>query len=155
MKINFNKSIEYSKKSMKVPRGDDDWYKHSGVVIRKMYAEYPEAKKDKLFTNFLVAHMIDLLLFDDKLSLLNYLYSLDNITENTVEWYAKMYFETNSVDTGSAKAYAMYKLTRPALMILNDRNTWVEAEPEDYREINMSKNMKEFLMFKVVIGGQS
>jgi hypothetical protein len=149
MKINFNKSIEYSKKSMKVPRGDDDWYKHSGVVIRKMYAEYPEAKKNKLFTNFLVAHMIDLLLFDDKLSLLNYLYSLDNITENTVEWYAKMYFETNSVDTGSAKAYAMYKLTRPALMILNERNTWVEAEPEDYREINMSKNMKEFLMFNV------
>lgn len=149
MKINFNKSIEYSKKSMKVPRGDDDWYKHSGVVIRRMYAEYPEAKKDKLFTNFLVAHMIDLLLFDDKLSLLNYLYLLDNITENTVEWYAKMYFETNSVDTGSAKAYAMYKLTRPALMILNDRNTWVEAEPEDYREINMSKNMKEFLMFNV------
>ena len=149
MKINFNKSIEYSKKSMKVPRGDDDWYKHSGVVIRKMYTEYPEAKKDKLFTNFLVAHMIDLLLFDDKLSLLNYLYSLDNITENTVEWYAKMYFETNSVDAGSAKAYAMYKLTRPALMILNERNIWVEAEPEDYREINMSKNMKEFLMFNV------
>ena len=149
MKINFNKSIEYSKKSMKVPRGDDDWYKHSGVVIRKMYTEYPEAKKDKLFTNFLVAHMIDLLLFDEKLSLLNYLYSLDSITENTVEWYAKMYFETNSVDTGSAKAYAMYKLTRPALMILNERNTWVEAEPEDYREINMSKNMKEFLTFNV------
>lgn len=149
MKINFNKSIEYSKKSMKVPRGDDDWYKHSGVVIRKMYAEYPDAKKNKLFTTFLVAHMIDLLLFDDKLSLLNYLYSLDNIMENSVEWYAKMYFETNSVDTGSAKAYAMYKLTRPALMVLNDRNTWTEAEPEDYREINMSKNMKEFLIFNV------
>ena len=60
-----------------------------------------------------------------------------------------MYFETNSVDAGSAKAYAMYKLTRPALMILNERNIWVEAEPEDYREINMSKNMKEFLMFNV------
>jgi hypothetical protein len=149
MKINFNKSMEFTKKSMKVPRGDDDWYKHSGIVIRKLYTEYPETKKDKLFTNLLVAHMVDLLLFDDKLALLNYLYSLDNITENTVEWYAKMYFETNSVDTGNVRAYPMYKLNRPALMILNESNIWVEAEPEDYREINMSKNMKNFLIFDI------
>ena len=149
MKINFNKSMEFTKKSMKVPRGDDDWYKHSGIVIRKLYTEYPETKKDKLFTTLLVAHMVDLLLFDDKLALLNYLYSLDNITENTVEWYAKMYFETNSVDAGNVRAYAMYKLNRPALMILNERNIWVEAEPEDYREINMSKNMKNLLIFNV------
>jgi hypothetical protein len=149
MKINFNKSMEFTKKSMKVPRGDDDWYKHSGIVIRKLYTEYPETKKDKLFTILLVAHMVDLLLFDDKLALLNYLYSLDNITENTVEWYAKMYFETNSVDAGNVRAYPMYKLNRPALMILNERNIWVEAEPEDYREINMSKNMKNLLIFNV------
>lgn len=149
MKINFNKSMEFTKKSMKVPRGDDDWYKHSGIVIRKLYTEYPETKKNKLFTTLLVAHMVDLLLFDDKLALLNYLYSLDNITENTVEWYAKMYFETNSVDAGNVRAYPMYKLNRPALMILNERNIWIEAEPEDYREINMSKNMKNFLIFNV------
>jgi hypothetical protein len=149
MEINFKRSMEFTKKKMKVPRGDDDWYKHSGVVIRKLEEEYPDAKKDNMFQPLLVAHMVDLLLFDDKLALLNHLYSLDNLTENTVAWYAKMYFEANIVDTGNVKAYKMYKLNKPITVIINDSNHWIEAEPEDVREINASKKMKDFVMFNV------
>jgi hypothetical protein len=41
----------------------------------------------------------------------------------------------------------MYKLNKRMIMILNDNNQWVEAEPEDEREIATSKAAKEILTF--------
>lgn len=75
----------------KVPRGDDNWYKHCGIVIQKLSKENPGMKEYLL--EFLTAHMIEQLFFEDKLHLLNYLYSLDDITKNTITWYAKEYFK--------------------------------------------------------------
>ena len=148
MTANYNTAIEFSKKGKKVPRGDDNWYKHSGIVMRKMAAEYPDTKKNDLLRTFLVAHMIESLLFEDKLSLMNYLYSLDNIQKESVQWYAKEYFETNSIDADNFRVFIMYKLQKRMIMILNESNTWVEAEPEDQREVAASKTTKEFLAFK-------
>jgi hypothetical protein len=62
MTVNFNITKEFTKQN-KVPRGDDNWYKHCGIVIKKMSKEYPESKKHLI--SFLVAHMLELLLFDD------------------------------------------------------------------------------------------
>ena len=76
MKVNFDISRDFTKQS-KVPRGDDNWYKHCGIVIKKMAKEYPESKE--YLISYLVAHMLELLLFDDKLEVMNYLYSLENI----------------------------------------------------------------------------
>ena len=82
MKVNFDISREFTTQP-KVPRGDDMWYKHCGIVMRKMAKEYPEIKNDNLLIKFLVAHMIETLMFEDKLALMNYLYSLTNINQGT------------------------------------------------------------------------
>ena len=73
IKNNFNLSGKYynvkdenGKDVFKnVPRGDDNWYKHSGVVMRKMVKEYPDSKD--YLVDFLIAHMIELLLFQEKI----------------------------------------------------------------------------------------
>ena len=39
----------------------------------------------------------------------------------------------------------MYKLNKRKIMILNTNNKWIEAEPEDQREIASSKEAKEYL----------
>ena len=145
MTANYNAAIEFSKKGKKVPRGDDNWYKHSGIVMRKMAAEYPDTKKDDLLRTFLVAHIIESLLFEDKLALM---YSLDNIQKESLEWYAKEYFETNSIEADNFRVFIMYKLQKRMIMILNEANTWVEAEPEDQREVAASKTTKDFLAFR-------
>jgi hypothetical protein len=144
MQVNFDISRDFSKQP-KVPRGDDNWYKHCGIVMKKMAKEYPESKNDNLLIKFLVAHMIEVLLFDDKLAIMNYLYSLDSIKQGTLEWFAKEYFETHSITTRNFIVFIMYKLNKRMIMILNDKNIWVEAEPEDQREIAASKEAKEFL----------
>jgi len=75
-KTRFGIVREYAKKA-KAPRGDDDWYKHCGVAMKKMTTKY-SIDVDVLF-EMLIDHMVELLLFEDKLELMNYVYSLDNV----------------------------------------------------------------------------
>jgi len=144
MKVNFEISKEFSKQN-KVPRGDDNWYKHCGIVIKKMSKEYPESKKYLL--QFLVAHMIEVLLFEDKINIMNYLYSLESITQDSFERYAKNYFERNTISTRNFTAFIGYKLNKRMMMVLGDNNKWIVATPEDEREIASSSETKQFLAF--------
>ena len=146
MKVNFEISRDFTKQQ-KVPRGDDNWYKHCGIVMKKMSKEYPESKE--YIISYLVAHMIELLLFDEKLDVMNYLYSLESINKSSFEWFAKEYFELNSIKTKNFTAFIMYKLNKRMIMILNRSNKWIEAEPEDQREIASSKEAKEYLTMKL------
>jgi hypothetical protein len=145
MIINFNITKDFTKQN-KVPRGDDNWYKHCGIVIKKMSKEYTESKKYLIL--FLVSHMLELLLFDDKISVINYIYSLRSIVNDSFEWYAKDYFERNTIITRNFNIFITHKLNKIMIMILNDKNIWVEASPEDKREIASSKETKEYLKFK-------
>lgn len=145
MKVNFDISREFTKQT-KVPRGDDNWYKHCGIVIKKMSKDFPESKE--YLISYLVAHMLDILVFEDKLEVMNYLYSLDSLKKGTFEWLAKEYIEMNSIATKNFVAFVMYKLNKRMIMILNNKNKWVEAEPEDQREIAASKEAKEYLTLK-------
>jgi len=142
MILNYNISREFTKQ-IRVPRGDDNWYKHCGIVMKKMSKEYPESSK--YLVDFLVAHIIELLIFDDKLSVMNYLYSLDYIENGSFEWFAKDYFERTSIKTKHFTAMILYKLNKRIIMILDDNNHWVEASPEDQIEIANARETKEIL----------
>jgi hypothetical protein len=140
----FDTSIEFTKK-VAVPRGSDNWYEYCGIVMKKMVNDYPDSKE--LLIPFLVAHIIELQLYDEKLSLMNYLYSLKKIKEKTLQWYAKEYFLENSIITPKFTSFIMYKLGKRMIMILDENNRWVEAQPEDQREIALTKSVKELLTF--------
>jgi hypothetical protein len=129
---NFDIVQEYTQ-NKKVERGDHDWYKYCGVALRKIVKDKDLPEIKEYIMEFVIAHMIELLLFDDKLHLMNYIYSLKQITNKTIEWYVKQYFETNSIVVQVSKrtyiVTIMYKLNEEKLMILDETNTWVEAEP--------------------------
>ena len=142
MKVNFDISRDFAKQ-LKVPRGDDNWYKYCGIVMKKMVKIYPDSKEHII--SYLVAHMIELLLYDDKFALMKYLYSLDSLKKGTIEWIAKEYFEINSIATNNFIAFIMYKLNKRMIMILNEKNMWIEAGPTAQKEIASSKQAKEYL----------
>ena len=146
MKVNFDIAKEFSKQN-KVPRGDKNWYKHCGVVIKKMSKDYPNSKKYLL--QFLVEHMIELLLFQDKINVMNYIYSLQSITQDSLERYVKNYFENNTITTRNFTVFVGYKLDKRMIMMLDDNDKWIEASPEDQREIASSPDTKEFLAFNI------
>ena len=80
---------------------------------------------------------------------MNYLYSLDKIQKNSFEWYAKEYFEMNSITTKKFTTFISYNLGKRVILILDENNKWIQAEPEDQREIAGNKSVKELLTFQV------
>ena len=148
MNENFDLTKEYLKPGTKVPRGDDNWFKHCGVVMRKLAREYPDSKDYLLY--FLVAHMIELLLFEEKLDLMNYIYSLKEIQMNTLEYFIKDHFERKSITTKNFNAMILYNLNKRKIMIFNNKTKkWIDAEPEDQREIAETSEVRDLLDFKV------
>ena len=146
MIMNYNITIEFTKKN-KVPRSDDNWYKHYGIVSKKISKEYPETKQYLIL--FMVAHMIELLLFQHKVHLMNYIYSLESIKTDSLESYIKEYFDSNTIVTKKFTAIILYNLDKRIIMILDENNKWIKATPEDQREIALSKESKEFLAFNL------
>jgi hypothetical protein len=148
MNENFDLTKEYLKPGTKVPRGDDNWFKHCGVVMRKMAREYPESRDYLL--HFLISHMIELLLFEEKIYLMNEIYSLKEIQMNSFEYFIKDYFERKSITTKNFNAMILYNLNKRKIMIFNNKNKkWIDAEPEDQREIAETSEVRDLLDFKV------
>ena len=146
MTANLNIAREFNKLT-KVPRGDDNWFKHCGIVMKNMSKEFPESSP--YLIEFLVSHMIEQLLFEDKLELMNYLYSLENIEMNSIEWFSKEYFVKHSIKSRQFEAIILYKLSKRMIMVLDENNKWIEASPEDQREIAGNPETKKLLTFNV------
>ena len=144
LKANYNITIEFTKQ-IKVPRGDDNWYKHCGIVMKKLSREYP--KSTQYLKEMLASHIIELLLFEDKINILNYLYSLDNIQADSFEFYAKNYFERISIKTKDAHALIFYNLNKRVIVELNEHNVWSEMGNEDQINLASSREAKKVLSF--------
>jgi hypothetical protein len=142
--IDLNYAKEFAKKQ-KVPRGDDNWYKHCGVAMKKMSEEYQGIHK--YLIPFLIDHMIELLFYDEKLELLNYIYSLDNMENDSLELLAKQYFERNVIISNNNSFFIMYNLNKPIILVLNDENTWIATEPEDTREFLSDPLVKDIFTY--------
>jgi hypothetical protein len=138
--INYNIAKEFINQQP-LPRKEDNWYKHCGIIMGKLLNEYPEI--NNYVFDFLIAHIIELLFYNDKLNLLKYIYSLENIPRDTIEWNIKKYFEKYIIVTEEITAILMYNLSEEIYMILKD-NTWTIAEPEDIRDIVNSPSSIKF-----------
>jgi hypothetical protein len=146
LKEQYQICIDYLKERS-VPRGDDNWYKHCGIAIQKMNTEFPDSKQYLL--SFLVAHMIELLLFGEKIELMNYIYSFDNIPNASLERFIKNYFENNTIVANKKHVFIGYNLNKREILILNKNNVWERATPMDEEDIAKSPVTKNFLKFSI------
>ena len=79
MTTKYSTAVNYAKIA-KVERGDKDWYKYCGIAMR--YLSEKSIINVDILSYLLVEHLVDELLFDDKLNLLNYFYKLGKISDN-------------------------------------------------------------------------
>lgn len=147
LKTDFNTAILYSKKTDGVARGDDNWYKHCGVTMKKLVKAGIMTSADAL--QFLVEHLVDMLMFNDKLQVLNYIYSMEEFEENTFEHYIKKYLDSKIIRTKKLTSFILFSGDKIHIMLLKE-NKWVKAEAEDEREIAIetAKNL-DFTNFEV------
>jgi hypothetical protein len=148
MNINFETCREYTMKP-NVAEEEQDWFKNCGISMRWVATNYPESRKNLI--GHLVAHIIETLLFQDKINLMNYIYSLREIQENTLAFFIKVYIESNTVVIAKTKTIRGYQVyifhvdDGTVIMKLNSDNVWIKAEPTDTLEIMSSKELREYL----------
>jgi hypothetical protein len=118
----------------RVPRGDDNWYKHCGVVMGRLMKEYPDITLEEL-KGYLIDHILDLLVYEDKLQLLNYITKLQMVDETSFEYKIKSYFDKNIIKGLGITGIIMYNKDDRKLLILNTEGSWVDAEREDQKDL--------------------
>jgi len=147
MKKNFDLTMSFARTTEIVPRGDDDWYKHCGVTIRKLVKNGIITSPDAL--EFLVEHIVDMLDYNDKLHLIKYIYSFDSFEENTFDYYVKKYLDKKLIKTARLTSMILFSGDKIHVMILKDKK-WHQAEPEDEREIAMETVTKmDYMKFEL------
>ncbi len=137
MKDKYDLAIKYTKEKS-VPRGDKDensWYKHCGITMRKMITEDKIPPQDILI--FLTEHINDMLVYKDKIDVLNYLYSLKVVKDKSFEEYSLNYYNEKIIRHKKMIALELYDDKSRKYIILNEKTrNWSNALPEDIRELN-------------------
>ena len=138
MKLKYNTAMEYVDTNKKIDKSTEkdeiSWYKYCGVSMRKLMSE-GVSKQD--VTLFLVEHLVDMLLYKEKVELLNYLYSLEVIDEGSFDEQMKNYLDTQIIHAkGGLVGIILYTHDTRKIMILNKQtHRWVDAEAEDVIDI--------------------
>jgi hypothetical protein len=131
-----------------IQRGDDNWYKHYGKIMVTLSKQIPYEN----LIEFLIKHIFEVIFFNETLLILDYLYSLNIIQENSFEYLAKEYFINNSITITNKKetitCILLYNqnnnLNKETILIFNKTdNKWIEAEPEDKEEILLNKTVRD------------
>ena len=144
--INENVQItnEYKEKDA-VERADHNWYKHLGVLWNILIEDEPDIE-DKLM-KYLIHHEIEILEYNNKLDLMNYVYSMNPIDKDSIEMLIKNYFDNNIIRIKNVSLMLMYDLTKKMIMKLGKDNVWVNAESEDIRRMDEDSKTTSMLTF--------
>ncbi len=138
---------------------ETSWFEMAGYIASGGVAtELPRvfgSRSSEAIDEYVIEHAIELLFFEDKLALLNVIYSEAEVGVGTeagsrdVVKKIREYFEKHSIVTPKHIAYILYNVQN-MIFIMFDRNKkqWVAATPEDKREIAVSPQAKSKLEFQ-------
>jgi len=154
---NFDIAIQFARSGEKISRDDktkENWYKHCGITMKKLIKDgIPE--NDVL--QFLVEHIVDMLLYKEKVELLNYLYSLEVIQENSFEKMMKDYLDSQIITTRRLVGIILFSVKDRKIMIFNKTTKkWIDAEAEDEIDIANGAAIKfkipDDILFNSIVG---
>ena len=146
---NYNLTLE----TTKIQRGNDNWYHLCGIVIRKMAKEKgiisADTEQERLETleKFLIEHIVDSLMMNEKIDLLNYIYTnkdlenkLPKEQERLKRFYGKMkkYLLTKLIVAKGVTGIVLFngpsRIDNLNIFVLQD-DKWIPAKPEDKRDL--------------------
>lgn len=142
----MRQNYDTARTTAKVGRGEENWYKFCGVVISKMKNE---GISIDVLQDLLIQHMIESLMYHEKIDLLNY-FSIDSNkcaqTEGGDDIFVfkiKKYLCDKIIHYGKLTGIVLFdgpsRKNNLKIYVLRNQ-TWVPAEPEDIREIGLAIN---------------
>jgi hypothetical protein len=115
----------------KLTKGEKNWYKHAAFIIDILINDFG-------FTNnnvreYMVEHILDMLLFSDKMILINHLYSENNKPIGTTQDLIKEYLDKRIVRSGNYWGIVLMKNDILKIFTKTDNDEWVEVDADDYQ----------------------
>jgi hypothetical protein len=93
--------------------------------------------------------MIENLLYEEKIDLINYIYSLEKLSLGSLEFLIHDYFERKSIFTKNLQSIIFYDKNKRKILYLSETKKWLESRPEEQRELGESKEAKQLFSFQV------
>jgi hypothetical protein len=139
---NFELSKKYYTEKIIIKGTEENsWYKNCGSVMRHIIKTFPNIQEDILF-EFLVNHIIDMLDYNDKVILLDFIQNI-SYDQSYIEKHIVNYFDKKIIKYKRHTAIILFDINKKNILLLNSNSkTWKEAEPEDEIEINDYLNLK-------------
>jgi hypothetical protein len=123
----LKKLYDTSTQDQLVLRGEKNFYKYYSLV----YNELSKTISKDLLDDFLIAHLLEMLSYDDSLILVNYLFYL---SLNDFEKKLKKYYESQILTNGKISGLLITDKDKQKLIIKNAR-FFTLAESEDYVDL--------------------
>jgi hypothetical protein len=123
----LKKLYDTSTQDQLVLRGEKNFYKYYSLV----YNELSKTISKDLLDDFFIAHLLEMLSYDDNLILVNYLFYL---SLNDFEKKLKKYYESQILTNGKISGLLITDKDKQKLIIKNDR-FFTLAESEDYVDL--------------------
>jgi Helicase conserved C-terminal domain len=144
------KNYKIALETTQVQRGNDNWYEHCGIVIRKMSKENDiinaetDQERLEILEQFLIEHIVDTLMLKDKIDLLNYIYTNNDLEKSEDIMFkrfftkAKKYLFSKFIVSKGITGIVIFngpsRIDNLNIFIL-ENNKWIPAQPEDKRDL--------------------
>ena len=116
----------------KLVKGEKNWYRHAGLIVNVLKSKY--GFDDNSVRKYMLDHILDMLLFADKMILINHLYG-DNVPTNMtpVQELIKSYLDKRRVQSSGLVGFVIMKDDILRIYVENEQTgQFVEADREDY-----------------------
>ena len=139
--------------TVKIQRGNDNWYHLCGVIMRRISKEDDiiladsKEKRVEILEKLLIEHIVDSLMMNDKIHLLNYIYANKNknlenkLQDETLKRFytkIKIYLQTKFVVAKGITGIVIFdgpsRVSNLNIFVLDD-DKWILAKPEDKRDL--------------------
>ena len=111
----------------------DEWYKSANSAIKIMIGEGIDKK---ILSKLLIDHICDVLLFNDKLNLINYFEKQKELKLNKILAGVKKYFTDKIIKHKNLSGILLQNEGNKQLITLSSGDKeWKLAEPEDYQDL--------------------
>jgi hypothetical protein len=132
-----------------ITTSDQNWYRHANRVIKHIQVVHGIELED--IKGHIIRHNVDFLMPDEKLVLIAHFYTkiIDDSKLEPIEKVIKQYLDTKMVRSSRKTGFLISTQNKWLIYVPSeeDHSKWVNAEPEDIRQFELSGTLDE--AFKV------
>lgn len=131
IKNEINENMGHIFAGKRLLKGEKDWYKHAALVLSELKTQYEF--NDDAIRQYMMDHILDMLLFEDKMILVKHFYSEKVTPVGGYEELMKKYLDKRIVQSDNYMGILLMKDDELKIYVKSDMGEWAVADSDDYQ----------------------